>query len=124
MKRVALAALAAILASTLAIPAATSSGKHVSSEYLVLYADDASPASAHAAVARSGGTIVQENRRVGLATVRSTSPGFLQTVRSQGAIDGRLGTTPSGGPLPGRGLSASCSSACRRRAMQASARAA
>src|SRR5436190_12416989 len=46
-------------------------------EYVVAYADGATTAAARAAVKAAGGTILKENARVGVATVRSSNPAFV-----------------------------------------------
>ncbi|HKO85214.1 MAG TPA: peptidase S8, partial [Actinomycetota bacterium] len=51
---------------------------------MVAYADGASTAAAHAAVKAAGGTIVRENTRVGVATVRSANPAFARAGRVPG----------------------------------------
>jgi subtilisin family serine protease len=43
---------------------------------------------AHSAVKAAGGTIVQENTAIGLATVRSASTAFTTDARKQSAVDG------------------------------------
>ena len=57
-------------------------------EYVVLYAEGASAADAHAAIAAAGGTIVGENTDVGVATVRTTNDGFAAAVDAAPAIVG------------------------------------
>lgn len=57
-------------------------------EFVVLYADGASAAAAHAAIAAAGGTIVSENTDVGVATVKSTNAGFSAAVAAQPALSG------------------------------------
>jgi len=69
-------------------------------EYVVLYADGASLASAHAAVLAAHGSIVRENTRVGVATVRSSNPGFLRAVAGQSALAGAARNMPVGRRAP------------------------
>jgi lantibiotic leader peptide-processing serine protease len=86
VRKVLLVALAVLVAAALALPAtarpsgqartaaqAQPSGQLQSAngEYVVAYADGASAAAARAAVKAAGGTILKENTRVGVATVRS-----------------------------------------------------
>ena len=59
-----------------------------STEYVVLYKDGVSLEKAHAAVKAAGGTIVSENKAVGVATVRSSSTAFITDARRQSAVDG------------------------------------
>ncbi|HEX9343823.1 MAG TPA: S8 family serine peptidase [Actinomycetota bacterium] len=56
--------------------------------YVVLYASGASAAVARAALRASGATIVAENRWVGLATVRTSNPQFLEAVAGERALAG------------------------------------
>ena len=97
MRKVLLAALAALVAAALALPASAGpSGQagsaaqaqpsgHLQSangEYVVAYADGASSAAAHAAIEAAGGTIVKENTQVGVATVKSTNPAFIAEAKA------------------------------------------
>jgi len=56
--------------------------------YLVLYASGASPTAARTAIQAAGATIVEENPWVGLATVRTTNPTFLEAAAGQPALAG------------------------------------
>src|SRR4029453_979418 len=72
-------------------------------EYLVAYADGVSAAAAGAAVKAAGGTILKENTRVGVATVKSANPAFLSAAAAQKALVGAarnrpIGRIPSGAP--------------------------
>ncbi|WP_243716922.1 S8 family serine peptidase [Actinomadura sp. KC345] len=58
------------------------------SEYVVLYKEDVSVRRAHQAVRDAGGTIVHENRDVGVATVRSKNPQFVGAVMRERALEG------------------------------------
>lgn len=71
--------------------------------YLVLYADGASSASGRAAVEAAGGTVVDENARIGLAEVTSDNPAFLQDVRGQAAVKGAARDRSIGTARPGMG---------------------
>ena len=90
MRRAIILATCAVVTAALAAPAqAGSSGKQdQNTEYVVLYKDGASLEQAHAAVKAAGGTIVKENKEVGLATVRSTSTAFAAEAGRQPAVDG------------------------------------
>src|SRR3954470_17758717 len=57
-------------------------------DLVVLYQQGAPPAAAHLAIRRPGGTIVEENRAVGLATVRTTNRGFGAALRHAPSIFG------------------------------------
>ena len=102
MRKVFLLALAtlAVLVAALpgsVIPATTAS--QGSSQYVVLYKLSATKAAAHAAITAAGGTIVRENTRVGLATVRSSNSDFIAAAMSKAAIKGaahslRIGSVP------------------------------
>jgi lantibiotic leader peptide-processing serine protease len=111
VRRVLLAALAAIIAAALALPASAGpSGQAGSSaqaqpsghlqsangEYVVAYADGASRAAAHAAITAAGGTIVKENTQVGVATVKSTNPAFIAEAGGQSALAGAARNQPVG----------------------------
>ena len=121
MRKILLVALAVLVAAALALPAsagpsvraaltaqAQPSGQLQSAngEYVVAYADGASTAAAHAAVKAAGGTIVKENTRVGVATVRSTNPAFVRAAAGQRALVGAARNRPIGripsGPAPPR----------------------
>jgi subtilisin family serine protease len=64
--------------------------------YSVLYADGASLAAAQTAIKAIGGTIVQENKAVGLAKVRTTNARFMAAVASQTALYGAARNRPVG----------------------------
>src|SRR4028118_743824 len=75
----ALAATGALVAgpgSSGAAPSAGSTATVSSGGYVVVYRAGASAAAARRAIASSGGTIVQENRSLGYAFVRSSSDQF------------------------------------------------
>jgi subtilisin family serine protease len=65
-------------------------------EYVVVYEQGASAAAARAAVRDAGGTIVAENRDVGVATVRSDDPQFAAKADRSGAIYGAADNRPIG----------------------------
>ena len=111
MRKVLLAALAALVAAALALPASAGpSGQAGSSaqaqpsghlqsangEYVVAYADGASAAAAHAAIEAAGGAIVKENTQVGVATVKSTNPAFIAEAGGQSALAGAARNQPVG----------------------------
>ena len=109
MRKVLLVALAVLVAAALALPAsagpsgqadaapAQPSGQLQSAngEYVVAYADGVSAAAARAAKA-AGGTILKENTRVGVATVKSTNPAFITAAGSQSALVGAARNRPIG----------------------------
>jgi lantibiotic leader peptide-processing serine protease len=120
VRKVLLVALAVLVAAALALPAsagpsgqagtaasAQPSGKLQSAngEYVVAYADGVSAAAARTAIKAAGGTIVKENTRVGVATVKSTNPAFITAAGSQSALVGAarnrpIGRLPSGAGAP------------------------
>jgi subtilisin family serine protease len=106
-----LVALAVLVAAALALPASAgtsgqagsaaqtqSSGalQSANGEYVVAYADGASAAAARAAVKAAGGTILKENTRVGVATVKSANPAFLSAAAAQKALVGAARNRPIG----------------------------
>ncbi len=93
MKRLIVAAVAVTCAATpIVIGGAGANADTARSdgatEYVVLYAQGASLASARAAITSAGGTIVSENTDVGVATVQTSSAGFAAAVDASAAIDG------------------------------------
>ncbi|HKP18589.1 MAG TPA: S8 family serine peptidase [Gaiellaceae bacterium] len=92
----AIVALAVLLPTT----AVGSSGASGAGEYVVLYAEGASLASARQAVEAAGGTVVKENRDVGVATVTSTDGSFLTNVAAQPALEGAARNVPLGKVAP------------------------
>jgi subtilisin family serine protease len=101
MRKGQILALAIIgLAVLLPTTAAGSSRESGAGEYVVLYSEGASLASARQAVEVAGGTIVKENRDVGVATVTSTNAGFLKNVAAQPALDGAARNVPLGQVAP------------------------
>ena len=102
MQRVFLLALTALAVLVTALPGSAipaAKAKQQSSQYVVLYKVGASKAAAHAAIRAAGGTIVRENTRVGLATVRSSNARFVTAVMGKAAIEGaarnrRIGLVP------------------------------
>jgi subtilisin family serine protease len=116
VRKVLLVALATLVAAAIALPAsagpsgqagtgasAQPSGQLQSAngEYVVVYADGASATAARAAIKAAGGTVVKENARVGVATVKSSNAGFVAAVGRQPALVGAarnrpIGKVPSG----------------------------
>jgi subtilisin family serine protease len=106
-----LVALAVLVAAALALPASAGPSGQAGSaaqtqpsgalqsangEYVVAYADGASAAAARAAVKAAGGTILKENARVGVATVKSANPAFLSAAAAQKALVGAARNRPIG----------------------------
>lgn len=102
MRKVFLLTLAGLAALVAAMPGSVipaTTARQASSQYVVLYKIGASKAAAHAAIKAAGGTIVRENTRVGLATVRSSNSRFVAAAMSKAAIKGvaqssRIGHVP------------------------------
>jgi hypothetical protein len=75
-------------------------------QYVVVYDDDASLSAARAAVHDAGGTIVSENKAVGVATVRSSDPAFMRKADAERALygatsaDRAIGKAPTDGAKP------------------------
>jgi lantibiotic leader peptide-processing serine protease len=69
----------------------------------VLYADGASLRAGRAAVAASGGTIINENAAIGLAEVRSRNPRFIASVSGYRAVKGAVRDRSIGTARPGMG---------------------
>lgn len=65
-------------------------------EYVVLYTEGASLASARAAVKAAGGTIIRENIPIGVATVRTSNANFVTAVSKQSALAGASRNAPVG----------------------------
>jgi subtilisin family serine protease len=88
-----LSALLALTVGLSAFPAAAAEQAQTTeeTEYVVLYAEDASLDAARAAVEASGGTVVEENTAVGVATVTTSNPSFVTDVAAQAAVDGAAG---------------------------------
>ena len=84
MRRVLIAVLAAAGSAALMPGGALAARAQAEpNAYVVLYGSDVSTAAARLAVRTAGGTIVNENADVGVATVWSLSPTFLADVMKQ-----------------------------------------
>jgi subtilisin family serine protease len=106
--RISLLAAAAVTAAACgAGQSAAAAESKTAREYVVVYETGVSGAAARAAVARAGGTVVAENRKVGVATVRSAERDFAARATRAGAILGTvanraIGRIPTDKPRPGR----------------------
>jgi lantibiotic leader peptide-processing serine protease len=106
MRRILLACGAVAAIVGISVPPAIAddtSGTGPTRSYLVLYADGASLDAGRAAVAAAGGTIVDENRVVGLAEVLSDKPAFLDHIMRQQAVKGAARDRSIGTARPGMG---------------------
>jgi lantibiotic leader peptide-processing serine protease len=93
-KLFALAAAAAIALSAVGPASGASQAKQ--QEYVVLYKDGATLAAARQAVKAAGGTIVRENTKIGVATVRSGNANFAADALRQVALAGVARSSPIG----------------------------
>ncbi|MGI8697920.1 MAG: S8 family peptidase [Mycobacteriales bacterium] len=96
---------AALVGSPVGTAGATSHPANgaAATEYVVLYAEGASPAAARAAIAAAGGSLMKENVKVGYALVRSTDTSFRDRVATSSALEGAARNRPVGYvPKPGR----------------------
>jgi subtilisin family serine protease len=93
---------AGALAGALLLVSAAAASAAGDGEYVVVYKQGASLDSARQAVRDAGGTIVSENKQVGVATVRSSDPAFARKADAKGAL---YGTTANSvvGRAPGAG---------------------
>ncbi|GAA3213850.1 S8 family peptidase [Actinocorallia longicatena] len=79
-------AIAAVAAALLTVPAEAAPTQ--AKEYVVLYAEGANLGTARDAVKAAGGTILSENGKLGVATVKTTDARFLAKVRTSGSLSG------------------------------------
>jgi subtilisin family serine protease len=88
MRRTIFLALAATLCLVVPLTAGAAKQAPVKRTYVVLYERGASLNAAHAAIKRLGGRIVHENRKVGVATVRSANSRFVVLAARSRALFG------------------------------------
>ena len=88
MRRTIFLALAGALCLLVPLTAGAAKQAPAKRTYVVLYERGASVRAAHAAIKRAGGRIVHENRKVGVATVRSANARFVSVVARSRAVDG------------------------------------
>jgi subtilisin family serine protease len=69
-------------------PAAPSAADQGTGEFVVFYADGVDAATARAAIAAAGGTVVDEIGELGIARVSTDNAGFSQAVMASGAAKG------------------------------------
>jgi subtilisin family serine protease len=86
-------------AAPTAAPAAKSA-PGTSSDFVVLYRDAGTSATARAAINRAGGTVVSENTKLGYASVKSTNPKFASTIDASPAVLGAARNRVIGGVQP------------------------
>jgi subtilisin family serine protease len=127
MRKLFLLVLATLVAGALLIPAATPrTQQETNREFVVVYENGVSAATARAAVERIGGTIVKENLRVGVATVRTSNDDFVSDALAQAALFGAASNRPVGtvGPRQKRKFSEERLDAERRASMRSPGKAA
>ncbi len=90
--------LAVVAALLLVVPLTAGAAKRAPTKqtYVVLYEQGASATGARAAIKAAGGKVVDENRRVGVATVRSANADFVTDVSRSGAVVGAAHNRPVG----------------------------
>jgi subtilisin family serine protease len=81
-------ALSVVALSWVAMAGAAQSQAASQDQFVVVYSKGASTDAAHAAIAFAGGTILKENKAVGVATVSSTNSGFVADAAGSAAIEG------------------------------------
>ena len=98
--RLALAVTVAFLLQPGAVAGGSVAVQAAATDYVVLYAEGASLASAHQAVQAARGQIIKENTDVGVATVTSTNRNFLRDVAAQSGLAGAARNAPIGRQAP------------------------
>ena len=88
MRRTLLLALAGALCLLVPLTAGAAKQAPTKRTYVVLYERGATVKAAHTAIKRAGGRILRENRRVGVATVRSANARFVTAVARARAVVG------------------------------------
>src|SRR3954447_12662072 len=93
---------ALLCALILVVPLTAGAAKHAATQhnYVVLYERGASVDSARAAIKRAGGGLLDENREVGVATVRSSNTDFVTDVSRSAAVSGAARNRPVGYAAP------------------------
>ena len=88
MRKLSVVVAVAVLGAMALTSAVPGQAATAAKEYQVLYADGASAAQARAAIKAIGGTVLDENLAVGIATVRTRNANFAADVRTQKALFG------------------------------------
>jgi lantibiotic leader peptide-processing serine protease len=96
---------AGALAGALILVSAAAASAAGDGEYVVVYKQGVGLEAARQAVHDAGGRIVSENAAVGVATVRSSDPAFVEKADAEGAIygttaDSVIGRAPGAGAKP------------------------
>jgi subtilisin family serine protease len=79
---------AAVAAAAFGVAQSATAGQESARDYVVVYERGASAEDARAAVEKAGGTIVSENRAIGVATVRSKESDFAARAARQAPLEG------------------------------------
>jgi subtilisin family serine protease len=89
MRRIAVLAVLSLFAAALVVPTAQAAkGKGKRTTYLVLYKKGTSIKAAHRAIRRSGGRIISENRKVGIALVSTRAKRFKTRAGRSASVAG------------------------------------
>jgi len=96
MKRISFAAVLGALMLFVPLTAGAADRDGSKTTYVVLYEQGASAASARAAIERAEGDLVRENRKIGVATVRSSNGNFESDVAASKAVYGAARNRPVG----------------------------
>ena len=96
MRRLFLAVLVGALGLAVPLTAGAADGKSRQRTFVVLYERGVSAESARAAVARADGRVVEVNRKIGVATVRSANADFVTDVARSAAVAGAARNRPLG----------------------------
>jgi lantibiotic leader peptide-processing serine protease len=94
--------IAAVIAAGLFAVFQSPSAGSAPQEYVVLYERGASAAQGRDAVQDAGGRIVNENAKIGVATVRSTNGDFIADAAREGALVGAAPNKPIGHSPPAK----------------------
>jgi hypothetical protein len=100
MQRILFAVLLGALCLAVPLTAGASKQAGTQHSYVVLYERGASADSARAAIKQAGGRVVEVNRDVGVATVRSANANFVTDVSRSAAVSGAARNRPVGYAAP------------------------
>jgi subtilisin family serine protease len=100
MRRTFLLALLGAICLLVPLTASASKRAATAQSYVVLYERGASDARARAAIENAGGRVVEVNREVGVASVRSSNANFVTDVSRSAAVKGAARNRPVGYAAP------------------------
>src|SRR3982751_5799285 len=86
----------ALAAAAFAVAQSATADSSAAHDYVVVYKQGASAQAARAAIQAAGGRGIDENRDIGIATVRSTDAQFEANADQQGALEGAAPEQPIG----------------------------